>query len=163
MSRSALVLSAAVGLFVGGQVAYGERQIVSYFGDWGGGGQQVIVDPVPDGGFVLTDVVIGESAGTLLSLYQVIGEDSDVKMRMLYSESLVYHFNAGIPFDAGSQVAMAPDPSGTGQVSVTLSGYIPSPTLKGNVPAVGTWGLGVMVLLLFVAATLMMRRRQVVA
>ncbi len=45
--------------------------------------------------------------------------------------------------------------------AITLSGYIPDPTQGGTVPAVSTWGLAVLGLLVLTVGSVLIGRRRV--
>lgn len=158
MSRPALVLSAVAGLFVGGQVAfgYGPGQVVSYCEEVLNGG--IIVESAPAGGLVITDIVFGELGSGDFSGIRVNGEVAFSARLGSVRASQSYHFNSGIAVPEGASITARHGYSEARYY--TLTGYIPQSIPKGNVPAVSAWGLGVMVLLLLTAASLLMRRRQ---
>ena len=110
---------------------------------------------VPAGGFVLTDVILRFPDADLL-LEEFDGVVDDV-YKLAWTPGPVngpfnaLHFESGIVFEGGTSIR-ADKTGAPSNMSIALSGYIPSPP-AGSVPTVGQWGLVVMVLLLITAAT----------
>ena len=74
-----------------------------------------------------------------------------------------YHFESGIPFSGNSAIkASIMIGSVVETYRITLSGYVPCPDpcqTAGVIPAVGSFGQAVMVLVLVVVGSVLLRRR----
>jgi IPTL-CTERM motif len=128
------------------QAAWAQGQVRSYFVTEGG-----TVDPsLPVEGFVVTDISVAATPrrlnlkeGAVPKVDLTVGLDG-------------HHFTSGIPFAGGSELFL--DLNGYSEV-VTISGYIPSPSV--GVPTVSQWGLLLMVMVLLIGGTTIFARRRV--
>ena len=109
----------------------------------------VMVPSVPSAGLIITDVSVNVTSPVSLNL-----KENGVFKTDLRVGPSGHHFTSGIRFAPGTQLLV--DLNGP-TYNVTISGYIPS--ITGNVPAVGAWGMLVMVLMIVVAGTMVLRRR----
>ena len=162
--RRFCLLAAVLALVVGGQVAYGQGQVVGYYASGVTGGTDVlIVDPVPAGGLVITDILKEEASPAQITLKEEIdGGPAEVKMKLTMGISDTHqpnlHLNSGIPFTAGAKVYVSTLGNAT---VVTLMGYIPNGS--ATVPAIGELGMAVMaaaVLMLGAIVFTRMKQRQ---
>ena len=147
-----LAVVAAVG--ISATVANGQGQVVSFTVQ--AGVEVVKIGTAPEGGFILTDVCVRETGNFDVEFRQ--GVTSKVSFKITETNN-TFHLRSGIPFDGGSQIIVSHDIPGGAYF--TLSGYIPTP--NGSVPAVSTWGLIVLAILMLSAGTLVMTRRKPVA
>ena len=145
---SLLVLSALP------QIASAQGQVVSYHLPPGTGDRVLTTTPL--GGLVITDIVIFASTGIELLLEQV---DSEGTKEKFYRQGVgtELHFKSGLVFDACSTIQVNAN-NGT-QYAYTIAGYIPA-VGPGNVPAVSTWGIIILgMLILIVGGSVLTRRR----
>jgi len=159
---SVVVLSSA-GVAVGQQ-----GQVVSYYLAGPPGSTVVVIPEVPVNGFILTDVVGGPSSPGNLILVEETQAGSQTKLYLPHPivgigsgtgyDAFDTHFVSGIPFTAGSVVKATLEGS---TERVTISGFVPIPAAAGNVPAVGSIGLVVLVVLLLGAGGVILARRRV--
>ncbi len=145
MSRFTCAMVAVVVLSVGAQT-FGQGQVVSF---------HLINDTAtataPSGGLVLTDVSMHGDANVTISN----GSTTVAQIQLRDVTSNQHHWNSGIKFEAGDEIGYTGSLSG-----ITLSGYIPSPTVNGTIPAVGNVGLGIMVASLAAAGGWVLSRRK---
>lgn len=148
-----------------GQVAFGQGTPVSYHVTGVSGGWHTVVDPVPAGGFILTDIVSAGVADRTLTVAE--GSSGSEVTRFITTKTgragnnldgIQVHLQTGIRFSAGDRVATST--AAPTADSFTFIGYIPS---SGSVPAVGAWGLLVMLLMIVVGGTMVLRQRRVAA
>ena len=150
-----------------GQAAYGQ-EVVSLYGS---NAVNPIMIELPPEGFVMTDIFFAgnlPAAGDEAVLDEVVtGQSDERKASLIIGEWVAgtiitdIHFRSGIAFSAASPPAKVRVDflfTPTEQHRVTISGYIPSTT--GNVPAVGAWGLTVMVLMILAGGTVVMKQRR---
>ncbi len=156
MSRNLSILVSALGLLACGQIANGQQgEVVSYHGIFDT--PQTI--PVPAGGFVLTDIIIldGQGAITIITLNEKLMAVTTPKARFRATEGqqMSYHLQSGIVFAGGSEISF--DGSFNIPANVTISGYIPTAASSGTVPAISTWGIAIMLMLIVATGTLVFR------
>lgn len=143
-----------------GKTASGQHgQVVSYYTciQAGNKGYVEVDSNVGGGGFVITDVIVNrpEAFAVVISTSQ-----SDVgTLTSMWMGNRRHSLQAGLSVSPNSGLFVRPD-GVPFTVCVTLSGYIPSPTSLGNVPAVGSWGLTVMVLTILVVGSTLLRKRR---
>ncbi len=155
MSR---MMTVAVVVLLSAGVAWGQDQrgaIVSYYENLPDGGTWIA--SVPDGGFVMTDIV---TPGGATVIVRENGVHKLVWTSELGARSL--HLTSGVPLAAGSVVTLLHG-GGASTIQIALSGYIPCPAPCGlsTIPAVSTIGLVIMVSGLLAAGGYVMRRRTV--
>jgi hypothetical protein len=143
-------------------VAAAQPQVVSYFtGSCPVSGSCNVVATLPVQGFVLTDIIYGESTFGDLLIQEVSGQTIVDKVEVRLGdinnfENLSYHFESGVAFAGGSAIrALA---SSVHLNRLTIMGYIPGTAASGNVPAVGTLGLAILVIGMVAAGGLVLRR-----
>ena len=147
-----LVVLALVGTF--GQAAWGQGEVRSYFTQGTGNYDLSVIAP-PEG-FVVTDILAATGAGGWFL------DVADGGPRLFGSNSALqeFHFSTGIAVPGNAQLRLVHDTfAGTSWISI--SGYVPGP--QPSVPAVGTWGLCVMVLMIVAGGTMVLRQRRPVA
>ena len=111
--------------------------------------------PVPEGGFVLTDLV---GVWGTQEIAVEVDQDAEAKLRW-HSTTGALNLSSGIPFASGTTMNVrqgSPSP-----FTMTMSGYVPMPA--GAVPAVGELGMAVMIALVLVVGCLVfvrMKQRQ---
>ena len=113
---------------------------------------------VPEAGIVITDIAFASPSTTPLEVRfeQVDGSGTT---QVFWRQATVFsiHFNSGIPFTPGSTMRCNLGSDDT--YSATISGYIPTTAAQGNVPAVSTWGLVILGLLVVSAGSVVMMKR----
>jgi len=158
MSRRSMSFVAVLGLLSSGGVAFGQGQVVSYFASGSFPDPIVMVDPVPAGGLVVTDIATVTTQATVkLRIVEVDGSNNNIiKLHAVFSEDKPYSLRSGLRFEPGTRVEVL---DGGSSLGVSMSGYVPSGS--GSVPAISAWGLGILGLCLLLGATLLMRRQSV--
>jgi len=147
---SLLVLSALP------QIAAGQGQVVSYQLPTGTGDRDIAT--VPSGGLVVTDIIFAAASSLDLVLEQVDSNGAVEKFHKLNQNGYDGHFQSGIVFDAGSTIHV--NVSNTTAYTYTISGYIPTTAAQGKVPAVSTWGLVILGMLILIVASSVLTRRK---
>lgn len=138
-------------------IARAQPQTVSYYAPSICGGQNPcdVVPVLPVQGFVLTDIVC--PYGLDINLWEVDGQTEEAKLlaKVGQSHPFEYHFNSGMPFGGGLTLRAGGDAG----IWCTYMGYIPG-TGTGSVPAVGSMGLALIVLLLLGLGGALIRRKR---
>jgi IPTL-CTERM motif len=136
--------------------AYGQGEPVSFYVVASDSGVLIAAEDNP--GFVLTDIATTVDMGTLrLTTSGPIESTAATKLAYRTGLDPVLHLNSGVVFDAGEPIYMF---NGfVGNVQLTLTGYIPSPS--ASVPTVSQWGLLLMVMVLLIGGTTIFARRKV--
>ena len=152
MARSISIVAVLL-LSAGVASGHAPGEVVSYFYE----GSSGVAFNAPPGGFVLTDVLLGNcNNGGYLYLYA--GDDPPngvrAKVHSITCPGKEWHFNSGLTFPEGP-VSLEAD-----SLQITMMGYIPSSTPTGNVPAVSTWGLTMLGLLVLTCGTVAILRRK---
>jgi hypothetical protein len=148
-------LTAIVAFFMAtSALAQPPGQVVSYFGSWSGT-DFTIISEVPANGFVLTDI-ISPYENCNLELIELTPGMPDV-WKVIASLTLTNNLTSGVAFTPGKTVRAR---SCSGGHAITLAGYIPTTAAQSNVPAVSTWGLVVLGLLVVSAGSMVMVKRR---
>lgn len=147
-----------------GQAAWGQETPISYYG-FGNTGV-VITEVVPPGGFVLTDILKEGNSGAIVTVTEDNGESTSTKLVTFLGnggngDHTTLHMRTGIPFAGGATLRLSHTVASS--LGYTISGYIPKTMVDPNVPAVGTWGLCVMVLMIVTGGTMVLRQRRSMA
>ena len=150
-----LVVLALVATF--GQAAWGQGTPFSLYGS--PPPSDTKIGDVPAGGFVVTDILVtAGGAGDKWTLCEG-DETSNTKCFMTSPPGTrELHLNTGVLLAGGTTARLTLE-NATGAAFITLIGYIPGP--QPSVPAVGTWGLCVMVLLIVAGGTMVLRQRRI--
>lgn len=149
-----------------GSTAYGQqRQAVSYFArgsGFGTTGEGITVIPNTPANFVITDLYVSrEATGGTNSIFLHAGTPNppaltDRLFEQRVGAVLFYetHFQSGLRIPANLALWFAWEGTIFNDVTVNVSGYIETQPLSGNAPAVSTWGLVMLGLLIVTAGTI---------
>lgn len=173
MAKKGICILTAVSfvmLSFGGQAfghGHGHGKVVSFYFDGNISSRTPVVISLLENGFVMTDLVFSINVTPRILIQEDDGVGSPSTRLMRTNEfGNKLHFNSGISFGAGSllTISLWENPTSTSEITelvrLTISGYIPTVTPQGNVPAVSTWGIVVMAMLLLSAGTLVVMRRK---
>lgn len=128
----------------------------SYYIEASGNGQVIeLVASVGASGFVITDVIYPvESATRTLRIAEVSGGETTSVLAVTNRAGNESHLESGVPIAPNSGISLLM-PMGGEVWYITVSGYVPDLTQGGTVPAVSTWGLATLALLLLTGGSLL--------
>lgn len=129
------------------------EQVVSYYVAQIQPSTKVVVVPSLPQGFVLTDI---HTPGNIyLDIYERQNAVDVHKGRIRIDQQAIASVNmvSGIPFAPQSSLVL----ESTNTVDILISGYIPA--LPGNAPAVSTYGLVILAMLIIIAGTISLLRK----
>jgi len=163
---TSLAVAAVMLVGAGSALADARGEVRSYYQSRSSTTLEEIVDVIPPGGFVMTDISFAYANSGDLAFWERVDTARYVRLELKHSTdptgaSPTYHFRSGIYFAPGSAIDVV-GPSGA---AITISGYVPcpDPCTACNPPyasAIGNNGLAILVVLLLGAGSYLMRQRR---